>query len=156
MALVHQDIGRGDFLAIYVSSGVFGAFSSLTYTALRNNLVHSSLGASGAVAGILAAWCIVHWDEKFTFWILPEEAQKKWLLSGQTLLICFLTLEVLAATVLGTKVTKNDHAAHLGGYAIGILGSLYWKKQHEESQQAQRYRLASRPGLLDKGVGRNV
>ena len=57
---LHEQIGRGDFLAIYVASGVFGGVASLTNMVLRNMLHTSSLGASGAVAGILAAFCTVN------------------------------------------------------------------------------------------------
>lgn len=57
---VHDDIGRGNFLAIYLSSGVLGSFLSLSSFVLRNQFYTSSLGASGAIAGILAAWCTIN------------------------------------------------------------------------------------------------
>jgi rhomboid-like protein len=55
-----EQIGRGDFLAIYISSGVFGNVASLTSLVLRNVLASSSLGASGAVAGLVAAYCTIN------------------------------------------------------------------------------------------------
>ena len=54
---VHEDVGRGNFLAIYTASGVLASFFSLTSFVLRRNFVTSSLGASGAVAGVIAAYC---------------------------------------------------------------------------------------------------
>jgi rhomboid-like protein len=54
---VHDDIGRGNFLALYFSSGVIASFTSLSSYVFRNFLVTSSLGASGAVAGVIAAYC---------------------------------------------------------------------------------------------------
>lgn len=57
---LHEDIGRGDFMAIYIFSGVFGSALSLTGMVMRNVLVSSSLGASGSVMGVLAAYCALH------------------------------------------------------------------------------------------------
>jgi rhomboid-like protein len=55
-----EQIGRGDFLALYISSGVVGSVASLTSLVLRNVLISSSLGASGAVAGVVAAFCTIN------------------------------------------------------------------------------------------------
>lgn len=60
VCVVHDDIGRGNFLAIYLCSGVLGSFASLSYCVLRSGFHVSSLGASGAMAGILGAWCTVN------------------------------------------------------------------------------------------------
>lgn len=122
---------------------------------MRNNMIMTSLGASGSVAGILGAWCVVNWDEKFTVRFMPEEWQKIFHMAGRDLLAIFFVLEIIAATWFGTKTTKNDHAAHLGGYAIGSLAALYWKKQ-QLKQPAQRSRGGSRPGILDKWAGKNL
>ncbi len=58
--VVHDQVGRANFLAIYFSTGVFSALASLTVYVLSRNLVVSSLGASGAVCGILAALCVLN------------------------------------------------------------------------------------------------
>lgn len=57
---VHDEIGRGDFLAIYMASGVFGSFASLAAHVLAGRLSFTSLGASGAICGIVAAWMMMH------------------------------------------------------------------------------------------------
>ena len=58
--IVHDDVGRGTFLAIFVSSGVVASYASLSGYVLRNILYTSSLGASGAASGLLGAWCWLH------------------------------------------------------------------------------------------------
>lgn len=60
MVLVHDEIGRGNFLAVYLASGVFGSLTSLTAHVLTGKLTVTSLGASGAIAGLVAAWCMLH------------------------------------------------------------------------------------------------
>ena len=57
---VHDEIGRGDFLALYTATGVIASLTSLSMHVLTNNLAITSLGASGAIAGIMAAWCMLH------------------------------------------------------------------------------------------------
>jgi rhomboid-like protein len=57
---LHEQIGRGEFLALYISSGVFGSVASLISMVLRGVLISSSLGASGAVSGIFAAFCMIN------------------------------------------------------------------------------------------------
>lgn len=57
---MHDEIGRGNFLALYIASGVFGSFTSLALHVLLNKLTVTSLGASGAIAGLVAAWCMLH------------------------------------------------------------------------------------------------
>jgi rhomboid-like protein len=54
---VHEQMGRGDFLALYISSGVIASVASLIHTVGRGLLTSSSLGASGAGMGIVAAFC---------------------------------------------------------------------------------------------------
>lgn len=52
---LHEDIGRGTFLAIWLASGVCGSLASLVFHAARGTFVTSSLGASGSVCGTFAA-----------------------------------------------------------------------------------------------------
>jgi rhomboid-like protein len=56
-SMLHEEVGRGTFLALYIASGVCGQLASLTWYAYRNVLITSNLGASGAVSGITAALC---------------------------------------------------------------------------------------------------
>jgi membrane associated rhomboid family serine protease len=57
---VHDELGRGNFLAIYLASGVVGSMMSLTNFVLLGQLGMSSLGASAGTSGIVAAWCMFH------------------------------------------------------------------------------------------------
>jgi membrane associated rhomboid family serine protease len=60
--LVHDEIGRGNFLAIYFASGAMGSIFSLTRSVLLGRLGMTSLGASAATSGIVAAWCMSHFE----------------------------------------------------------------------------------------------
>lgn len=54
---LHEDIGRGTFLAIWIASGVCGSLASLIFHAARRSFATSSVGASGSVCGTVAALC---------------------------------------------------------------------------------------------------
>jgi len=56
---VHEDIGRGNFLALYLSSGVIGSISSLWFHVLKQRFTSYHFGASGAVWGIMMAWAVL-------------------------------------------------------------------------------------------------
>jgi rhomboid-like protein len=60
---VHDQIGRGDFMAIFIASGVVASAASLVRLVLTKNLTYTMLGASGAVTGIIGTW----------LWLEPEE-----------------------------------------------------------------------------------
>ncbi|KAH0551069.1 hypothetical protein GP486_007583, partial [Trichoglossum hirsutum] len=107
---LHEELGRGPFLALYFAAGTLASFASLSASVLRNSLTTSSLGASGAVAGILGAWFSRHADEGFKLVFVPDE----WLpsLSGLGVLAVLVTVEVVGI-LRGWK--RVDHWAHLGG-----------------------------------------
>ena len=60
--IVHDEIGRGNFLAIYFASGAVGSIASLSRSVLLGALGTTSLGASAATSGIVAAWCMYHFE----------------------------------------------------------------------------------------------
>lgn len=57
---LHEQIGRGDFLAVYFASGAIAAFAGLAWHASRGVFTATALGASGAWFGIAAAYLTLH------------------------------------------------------------------------------------------------
>ena len=57
---VHDDIGRGPFLAVYFSSAVVAAYIPMVIYVLTNNLVSTTLGASGVLTALIATGCVLH------------------------------------------------------------------------------------------------
>lgn len=53
---VHEDIGRGPFLVVFLSCGVGASNVFLISTVLRKRWDHITSGCSGAISGILATW----------------------------------------------------------------------------------------------------
>lgn len=57
---LHEEVGRGTFVAIYLCSGLIGSFASITRHAIQRNWLTTSLGASGCTYGVVAAYLYLH------------------------------------------------------------------------------------------------
>jgi membrane associated rhomboid family serine protease len=79
-----------------------------------------TVGASGAIFGVLLAFGVLFPNTQLLLLIPPMPIKAKWLVLG------YGTLElVLAVTQPGSNIA---HAAHLGGMLFGYLLIRYWRK----------------------------
>jgi rhomboid-like protein len=135
---LHEEVGRANFLAIYMSSGVIGSFASLASWVLRNNFVSASLGASGALCGIVAAYLLLNSTEKIKlFGVIPPENWPS--ISALTFLVILISLDVLSLNKLN-KIVTVDHWAHLGGYAAGIASAEMMKMRARQRKAIEAER----------------
>ncbi|KAJ5549783.1 hypothetical protein N7535_002275 [Penicillium sp. DV-2018c] len=144
---VHDEIGRGNFLAIYFASGVTGSAFSLLRSVILGRLGMTSLGASAATSGVVAAWCMSHFNDKLTMWILPQSLQDQIWTYGWVFLGCLIGTELFSLIAPAfvfrawplSRLTKMDHAAHLGGYLTGTgCGYTLMQKKKERERKARQ------------------
>lgn len=105
-------------------------------TALRNGLNYSNpsmgaynlmlnnatVGASGAIYGILLAFGMLFPNMPMYLMFVPVPIKAKWMVIG------YAALELM----LGLKNNAGDnvaHFAHLGGMLVGIIIILYWRRR---------------------------
>ncbi len=109
---VEDYLGHFNYLIVYLASGLAGSF---THILLNLNSRVPTIGASGAIAGVMGAYFILYprarvltWFFVFILW-LPA-----WLVLGQWFLIQFL---------MATQSAEDGVAvwAHLGGFAAGVI-----------------------------------
>lgn len=131
---VHDDIGRGNFLALYLGSGVFASFTSIFFHIMRGNLMVTGLGASGAISGLVATLCLLHADEKFTIFFLPAEWQETFSAKGSVFLAGIVAVEVLSM-LSPVKAVRMDHIAHLGGFFAGAVWTWWYKSKEQDRRQ---------------------
>lgn len=110
--LLHEDVGRGGFLAIYLACGAIGGFSALAFNVFRQRWVTYIYGASGNILGTAAAVCTLH--PHGTVQVLGNDVP----MSGWTLLAVGLAWVVRGAWI---GVAAVDHAGHLAGILSGAL-----------------------------------
>jgi membrane associated rhomboid family serine protease len=132
---VETAIGGGRFLALYFSSGVIGGLVQILFILLTGK-DGPVVGASAGGAGLIGAFSIMYWDEKFTlflFYVLPI------VMRGRTLL--WVCVGLFAAGML-TPNSGIANAAHLGGILAGVLYVLLIVQGRLHFPQ---WRLSSRP-----------
>lgn len=135
---LHDDIGRGNFLAIYMTSGVIASFASLLTFAIQKNFVTSSIGASGAICGVIGAYLWLHAFDNLKFFGLPPDPWQG--LPGWVFLIPLLGTDIAGLSGVGKTGSKYDHYAHLVGYLVGMVGAQVIQKSVMERQAAMERR----------------
>lgn len=130
---LHDDVGRASFLAIYLSSGVFASFASLAIFTFKRHFITSSLGASGSICGVVAAFLWIHGADRFKILGLPPDPLPG--ISGLGFLVPAILVELWGLRKIGKAGAAYDHYAHLGGYLAGIVGGEIWKRQAAERKR---------------------
>ena len=88
---------------------------------ITNLLRTPTVGASGAIYGLLIAFAMLNPDAVLTLIFPPIPLKAKWWV------IIFAAIELLTG-MTGT-VGGVAHFAHLGGMLFGFLLILYWRKK---------------------------
>ena len=91
-----------------------------------NLLRTPTLGASGAIYGVLLGYGMLFPDSRLTLIFPPVSMKAKWFV------IIFAAIELLSS--LGTAVGRGDgvaHIAHLGGMLFALVLILFWKKRRK-------------------------
>ncbi|CAD6446531.1 a61d65a9-8921-4bbe-8aac-fc07d12802e0-CDS [Sclerotinia trifoliorum] len=145
---LHDEIGRANFLALYFSMGAISSFASLAWWVWKRAFISSTLGASGAVCGVMAAFL---WNQRDNgvsiFGVIPKVPS--WLVLG-----LLFGLEIFSwrrVSRLGGKQIR-DHQAHLSGYTAGVAGVevMRWRERVRKRQAEERSRNIE--GLMKREV----
>ena len=134
---LERTIGSKKFLVYYFITGLGAvalhtgveylqamSYASAGNTAALHNLyLTPTLGASGAIYGVLIGYAMMYPDSVLTLIFPPVSLKAKWFV------LIFAGIELLTG-VTGTA-DGVAHFAHLGGMLIGWLLMLYWKKTHK-------------------------
>ena len=112
---VERELGSSRFLALYIA---FGVIAGLFHSYLNSTSVIPTIGASGAIFGVLAAFAILfpfRWLLKlFGFIPIPLPA----------ILFVFITILIETAYVSSGVVESVAHTAHVGGFLAGVFLTL--------------------------------
>ena len=92
----------------------------------------TTIGASGAVYGILLAFGMIFPNERLFIIPFPFPIKAKWLVVG------YIAIELFSA--MGSSGDGVAHMAHLGGMLFGFLLIRYWQKHPDSSQRFGRSR----------------
>jgi rhomboid protease GluP len=126
--LVERAVGSARMAPMYLLAGVFGYLLSVLY-GWYVGTGGMSVGASGAISGVIAAALVVGW--RTGGWRGPlTQAMARWL--------GFVVLFGLVSNLGGGNI---DNAAHVGGAVAGAAIAALWKR-------GVRYSSAATAGIL--------
>jgi len=112
---VERELGSSRFLALYIA---FGVIAGLFHSYLNSASAIPTIGASGAIFGVLAALAILfpfRWMLKlFGFIPIPLPA----------ILFVFITILTETAYVSSGIIESVAHTAHVGGFLAGVFLTL--------------------------------
>ncbi|EZA57494.1 Presenilins-associated rhomboid-like protein, mitochondrial [Ooceraea biroi] len=106
-----SSLGKEQFLALYLSSGVISTFTSHLYKTMMR-APNVSLGASGAIMGIFGFVCTQYPDLNINIIFLP--------MFPFTAGIAIKSIMAIDVTGCLLRWRYLDHAAHLGGALFGM------------------------------------
>ncbi len=143
--------GRNKFLFFYISAGLgavllpwaidyyyystymselmtngLSEIESYNYLRRHSNIFNQSLGASGAIMGLLVAFGLNYPNAKLALLFFPVP------IAAKIFIPLLLAYEIFAGisggmTFFGANVA---HFAHLGGALLGFIIAFYWKKNN--------------------------
>jgi membrane associated rhomboid family serine protease len=131
---VEDYLGHFRYLLFYLVSGVIAALAQIL---LNPNSPAPTVGASGAIAGVMGAYFILYPRARVLVWFPPIFLfhVPAWLMLGYWFLVQFLS--GTATSIAMTSETAGGIAfwAHIGGFVAGVL----MIKAFSERPQRHRY-----------------
>jgi membrane associated rhomboid family serine protease len=118
--------GKKQFLLYYIATGIgAGIIQECVWFLALPPVYYDyalTIGASGAVFGILLAFGMLFPNAPLFLMFIPIPVKAKYMVAGYGLIELF-------AGVVNRSGDNVAHFAHLGGMLFGIILILYWKKK---------------------------
>jgi membrane associated rhomboid family serine protease len=112
---VETVLGRSRFLVLYLSSGAIGGLVQMLFALCLPKLFGGAVvGASAGAYGLVAAFAVMNWEERFTLLIYFIPVAMR----GKTLLWVSIALALVGILTPNSGVAN---AAHLGGILTGFF-----------------------------------
>jgi membrane associated rhomboid family serine protease len=112
---VEMTLGRARFLALYLAAGIIGGVVQMLFAlALPKVFDAPVVGASAGASGLVAAFAVLNWQERFTLLIYFFPVNMR----GRTLFWASVALAVLGILTPNSGIAN---AAHLGGILTGFF-----------------------------------
>ena len=99
------------------------AMAPVGFDAVQRFLSIPTVGASGAIYGILMGYAMLYPDSIMRLLFPPVALKAKWFV------LIFAAIELLLG--MSSSGSSIAHFAHLGGLIFGFLLLTYWKKTHQ-------------------------
>ncbi|KAL8854635.1 MAG: hypothetical protein Q9221_000670 [Calogaya cf. arnoldii] len=136
---LHEDMGRGPFLALYIGCGVAASQFLLVYTVVRKNWGLATLGCSGAISALLATWLYINKEKGVRIWPFPPaatEAIQPLFVLGFLIAVDLIRLRRKSRLIKYMPGSDRiDHVSHLAGFGSGIVAAQFLIREPRGTQQ---------------------
>jgi membrane associated rhomboid family serine protease len=131
---VEDYLGHFRYLLFYLVSGVVAALAQIL---LNPNSAAPTVGASGAIAGVMGAYFILYPRARVLIWFPPIFLfhVPAWLMLGYWFLVQFLSGTATSIAMISESAGGIAFWAHVGGFVAGVL----MIKAFSERPQRHRY-----------------
>jgi rhomboid protease GluP len=128
--MVEKNVGSARMAPMYLVAGIAGNLISINVSFIeRNMLPVPTVGASGAISGVLAAALVLGW--RVQGWRGPlTQAMVRWL--------GFIIVFGILSRFSGSRI---DNAAHMGGALAGGAFAAMWRRGYRYTERATRITL---------------
>ena len=134
--LLERAIGSARFFPLYLGAGIVGSASSAIWGRFFGQTV--SVGASGALCGLIAAATVVG---------VRTEGWRGELTIGMGRWLGLIVLIGLVRTI-NPNIAQIDNAAHIGGAIGGAIVAATWQRGFTYSRRTQRTIIAACVGVV--------
>ncbi len=125
--IIEQTLGQKRFVTYYMACGLGAAliqelaqWAAVNFAGDVTAYYTCTVGASGAIYGILLAFGMLYPEERMFVFPLPVPIKAKWFVCG------YVVIELFSA--LSQQGDGVAHVAHLGGMLFGWLLLRYWRR----------------------------
>lgn len=114
---IEQDLGRVRYLIFYLLCGILASLAHVFVSAWGASAQIPSLGASGAISGVMGAYLLLHTYRRVTVLMVRIVMQ----VPGYVAVgLWFLFQLISGLGMLGGMDTGVAYAAHIGGFIAGV------------------------------------
>ncbi|KAK0729330.1 hypothetical protein B0T21DRAFT_370817 [Apiosordaria backusii] len=139
--LLHDDIGRANFLALYLGSGLVAALTTMAEAVARQRWHITTLGASGAVYGAIGAYCWMHRLDGHRILGFPPPPHEG--IHG-IVFLAFLIATNLSFLLSKAARKRIDVTSHFAGLGVGVAAGQWFLNKKEMDKKARMQPMAVR------------
>ncbi len=115
---IEHDLGRARYLAFYLLCGILASLAHVMLNTEGPGAMVPSLGASGAISGVMGAYMLLHWNRRVTVLLFRVVTDVPGFVAVG---IWFLFQLISGLGMLGGMETGVAYGAHIGGFVAGVV-----------------------------------
>lgn len=141
---IEQDLGRARYIAFYLLCGLAASLAHVLVSLGSDSAEIPSLGASGAISGVMGGYLLLHPKRRVTVLLLRIITHVPgWVAVG----MWFLFQVISSLPMLGGMPSGVAYGAHIGGFIAGaILAKPFMIGRPPPSRLPQEHRASSSYG----------